>query len=109
MSLQSKLERTKQQIRGTAERPRLSVTVSNKHIYAQVIDDTAGNTLAFSTSYAGPEDGTMTEKAVRVGRDIAQKARQADVTTVVFDRRGKKYHGRMMALADAAREEGLEF
>ncbi len=109
MTKERRLERTKRQIRGTPERPRLSVTISNNHIYAQVIDDTVGNTLAFSTSYANNGGGTMKEKASRVGKDIAQKAKQANVKTVVFDRRSKKFHGRIAALAEVAREEGLEF
>lgn len=109
MIQERRLERTKRQIRGTSQRPRLSVTVSNNHIYAQVVDDTVGNTLAYSTSYTSDSGGTMTEKAERVGKDIAQRAKKAKVKTVVFDRRSKKFHGRIAALAEAARKEGLEF
>jgi large subunit ribosomal protein L18 len=102
--------RIRSTISGTAERPRLSVYVSNLHITAQVIDDTAHKTLA-AVSTVGQKDatGTMTEKAAWVGAEIAKKAKAAKVKTVVFDRGGKVYHGRVQALADAARKEGLEF
>ncbi len=109
MSTQSRLARTKQQVRGTSDRPRLSVTVSNAHVYAQIIDDTVGHTLAFSSSHAGGVSGTMTEKAQWVGSDIAGKAQKANITRVVFDRRSRKFHGRVAALAETAREQGLEF
>lgn len=97
-------------IRGSAERPRLSVHTSNLHVMAQIIDDGKGVTLAYATS-VGHKDGggTMTEKAAIVGQEIASKARKARIKKVVFDRGGRKYHGRIKALADAARKEGLEF
>ncbi len=94
---------------GTTEKPRLTVTVSNLHVSAQIIDDSKGITLAAATSIGKKPTGTMTEKAKAVGIDIAKKAKTAKVKQVVFDRNGKLYHGRVKALADAARAEGLEF
>ncbi len=95
-------------IRGTTERPRLSVFRSAKHIYAQVIDDVTGQTLAsansLSVSAGGNRDG-----AGAVGRALAEAAMGKDIKKVVFDRNGYLYHGRVAALADAAREAGLEF
>lgn len=97
-------------VSGTAERPRLSVHVSNLHITAQIIDDTVGKTLAHATTIGNKSTtGSMTEKAAWVGTEIAKKAKAAKVKTVVFDRGGRVYHGRVSALADAARKEGLEF
>jgi large subunit ribosomal protein L18 len=91
----------------SGSRPRLSVHRSGKHIYAQIIDDTAGRTLA-AASTLGSKGGNIAA-AVKVGSDIAAAAKQAGVTTVVFDRGGFLFHGRVKALADAAREGGLEF
>lgn len=97
-------------VTGTAARPRLSVHVSNLHVTAQVIDDSTGKTLAaVSTVGKKAATGTMTERAAWVGNEIAQKAKSNGVTAVVFDRGGKAYHGRVQALADAARNGGLEF
>ena len=102
--------RIRKMVSGTAERPRLSVYVSNLHVSAQVIDDAAGKTIAaVSTVGQKTATGTMTEKAAWVGEQIAKKAKAAKVKTVVFDRGGKVYHGRVRALADAARNGGLEF
>jgi large subunit ribosomal protein L18 len=102
--------RVRANVTGTTQRPRLTVYVSNMHIHAQVIDDTLGKTVASSSSAASKEaKGTLSEKAVWVGTDIAKKAKKAKVTAVVFDRNGRKYHGRLKALADAARAGGLEF
>lgn len=108
------LARRKHRIRavvsGTTERPRLSVHVSNKHVIAQVIDDTKHITIAYATTVGNKEaKGTMTERSILVGKEIAKKAKSAKVKQVVFDRGGKLYHGRIKALADAARAEGLEF
>lgn len=108
------LARRKARIRatviGTPERPRLAVHISNKHIIAQIIDDSAHKTLAYVTTVGEKAaTGTMTERATFVGTEIAKKAKSAKVTKVVFDRGGKLYHGRIKALADAARAGGLEF
>lgn len=107
-------QRVRKKVVGTAERPRLSVFRSLKHIYAQVIDDQTGRTLAAASDLeAGvreQRDGyTKTEIAKFVGRHVAERAKAAGIHRVVFDRGGFKYHGRVKALADAAREAGLEF
>jgi large subunit ribosomal protein L18 len=98
---------------GTADRPRLAVYRSLKHIYAQVIDDRTGRTLAAASSLEralGAQDGrTKTQVADAVGSLIGQRAREAGITRVVFDRAGFKYHGRVKSLAEAARQAGLEF
>ncbi len=101
--------RVRSKVHGTAERPRLTVTISNVHVSAQIIDDAKGVTLAAATTVGKKAAGTMTEKAATVGAEIAKKAAKAKVTTVVFDRNGRAYAGRLKALADAARKEGLEF
>ena len=102
--------RVRSTVSGTTERPRLSVSVSNRHIIAQVIDDTTHKTLAYvSTVGTKAAKGSMTERAEWVGTEIAKKAKAAKVTVVVFDRGGRIYHGRVQALADAARKAGLEF
>ena len=99
---------------GTTERPRLSVFRSDKHIYAQLIDDMAGRTLAAVSSVEAGVRGELAnggniEAAKRVGKAIAERARAAGVEKVAFDRNGRVYHGRIKALADAAREGGLKF
>ena len=101
--------RTRAKIHGTAERPRLSVHFSNLHITAQIIDDDKKVTLAYATTVGAKLTGTKTEKAAEIGKQIADKAKKAKITKVVFDRGSKLYAGRMSALADAARKEGLEF
>jgi len=109
--------RVRKKVSGTAERPRLAVFRSNKHIYAQVIDDVAGRTLAaastedpsFRTSGSKGGTGGNVEAATKVGTLVAERARAAGVDKVVFDRGGFRYHGRVAALADAARAGGLEF
>jgi large subunit ribosomal protein L18 len=97
-------------VSGTPERPRLSVHVSNKHVSAQLIDDVAGKTLGYITTVGQTAaTGTVTERAAWVGGEIAKQAKTKKIKQVVFDRSGKLYHGRVQALADAAREQGLEF
>jgi large subunit ribosomal protein L18 len=100
--------RVRKSVNGTAERPRLSVFRSNKQIYAQVINDVNGTTLAAASSI-GLEAMPKIEQAQKVGALLAEKAKAAGVETVVFDRNGYLYHGRVKALADAAREGGLNF
>ncbi|HEX6570163.1 MAG TPA: 50S ribosomal protein L18 [Acidimicrobiales bacterium] len=103
--------RVRKHVRGTAERPRLAVYRSNRHISAQVIDDRAGVTLAAaSTHEADLRDGSSNrDAAAQVGRLVAERAKDAGVERVVFDRGGFLYHGRVAAVAEAAREAGLEF
>ncbi len=97
-------------VSGTATRPRLSVYISNTHVSAQLIDDTSHRTLAYVTSVGQKAvKGTMSEKATWVGQEIAARAKAAKIKAVVFDRNGKLYHGRIAALAEAARNAGLEF
>ncbi len=112
-SHQMRQERTRIRLRKLANgRPRLSVHRSSKHISAQVIDDTRGVTLAAASSLqeaAGVEKGSNKDAAATVGRLIAERAKAAGVDAVVFDRGGYLYHGRVKALADAAREAGLNF
>ena len=103
-------KRIRGKISGTAERPRLSIFRSNKNIYAQLIDDVAGVTLASaSTLDENVSDATKVEQAAAVGKAIAEAAKAKNISTVVFDRSGYLYHGRVQALADAARENGLDF
>lgn len=109
---QSRIKRKmhiRKDIFGTAERPRLSVYRSNKHIYAQLIDDVNSLTLVSASDKQSTEKGTNTEKATRVGETVAKLALSKKIETVVFDRNGYKYHGRVKALADAARTAGLKF
>lgn len=102
--------RVRSRVSGTAERPRLTVTISNMHVSAQLIDDVAGKTLAAATTVgAKGVKGSLSEKAAHVGTDIAKKAKKLKIEKVVFDRNGRRYAGRLSALADAARKEGLEF
>ncbi len=102
--------RIRNKISGTAECPRLSVFRSNTQIFAQIIDDVKGVTLASSSSVElKTKDGGNAEGAKLVGKDIAQKAKKLKINKVVFDRGGYLYHGRVEALAEAARENGLEF
>lgn len=97
-------------IQGTATRPRLSVYISNLHITAQLIDDVNHKTLGYATTVGSKTaKGTKTEKAATIGTEIAALAKNANIKSIVFDRGGKLYHGRVAALADAARKSGLEF
>jgi large subunit ribosomal protein L18 len=108
-NLKLRKARVRSTVSGTAERPRLTVSVTNLHISAQVINDEKGITLASATTVGTKATGTMTEKAAVIGTQIAKAAKKAKVSKVVFDRNGRIYHGRVKALADAARAEGLEF
>ena len=104
--------RGRKRISGTAERPRLVVTRSAKHISVQVVDDLVGKTLGLGLLHGGRRaglDGDKTAKATKVGELVAARAKAAGIEDVVFDRAGNKYHGRIAALADAAREGGLSF
>ena len=108
-NLKLRKNRVRSQVHGTAERPRLSVSISNLHISAQIIDDDKGKTLVTATTVGKKLTGTMTEKAIIIGSEIAKNAKKAKIQKIVFDRNGRLYHGRIKALADAARKEGLEF
>ena len=101
--------RVRAKVSGTAERPRLSVTISNKHVSAQIINDVKQATLVASTTVGTKQTGNITEQAAIIGAEIAKKAKKAKINAVVFDRNGRKYAGRLSAFADAARKEGLEF
>ena len=103
--------RVRKRVHGTGERPRLAVFRSNKYIYAQVIDDVEGRTLASASSQESGlrSDNLNLKTAAKVGAALASRAKDAGVTSVVFDRGGYKFHGKVKALADAAREAGLEF
>ncbi len=107
--------RVRKKVSGTPERPRLSVFRSLKHIYAQVIDDTTGRTIAAASSQEAlkgndeASSGPKTDVSAAVGKALAERAKAVGVTRVVFDRGGCKYHGRVKALADGSREGGLEF
>lgn len=108
--------RVRKKVAGTPERPRLNVYRSLEHIYAQVIDDTKGHTLVSASTLdkevlkeIGKEGKPKVDEAKLVGKIVAERAKQAGITAVVFDRGGYRYHGRIKALADGAREGGLEF
>jgi large subunit ribosomal protein L18 len=104
--------RGRKRVSGTAERPRLVVTKSAKHLSVQVVDDLQGATLAYASTMEADvrtAAGDKTAKAVKVGELVAERAKAAGIDAVVFDRAGNKYHGRIAALADAAREGGLSF
>ena len=101
--------RVRKKVKGTPEQPRLCVFRSLKAIYAQVIDDSEGRTLAAASSGETSEDGPKTAASAAVGKLLAERATGRGITRVVFDRGGYKYHGRVKALADGAREGGLQF
>ncbi len=104
-------QRVRRKISGTAECPRLNVFRSNKNIYTQLIDDVEGVTLASASTLDNEisDEDTKVEQAAAVGKLVAERAQENDIKEVVFDRGGYKYHGRVAALAEAARENGLEF
>ena len=104
--------RVRRKVTGTAERPRLSITKSSRHIVAQLVDDSVGKTIASASTLEADVralDGDKKARAAQVGKLGADRAKNAGVTKIVFDRGGNDYHGRIAALADAAREAGLEF
>ena len=102
--------RNRARINGTAERPRMSIHISNMNVSVQIIDDSTHKTLVQSTTVNQKDaKGSMTEKAVWAGTDAAKKAKAAKITKVTLDRGSRRYHGRVKALAEAARAEGLEF
>ena len=114
MAKRSLFERRRRSVRTAlraraGDRPRLSVHRTGKHIYAQIIDDAEGRTVAAASTLGAKSSGANVDAASQVGKDIAAAAKKAGVTTVVFDRGGFLFHGRVKALADAAREGGLEF
>jgi len=108
-TLNRRRARVRAKVSGTSARPRLSVKITLTHIVAQVIDDTTGRTLAYTSTVGKDIKGNMTEKATWVGEQIAAAAKAKKIKQVVFDRNGRIYHGRLHALADAARGAGLEF
>lgn len=108
-SKEMRQKRVRAKIHGSKDKPRLCVHISNKHISAQLIDDDLNSTMLYVTSIGNKTVATMTEKATKVGSELAKKAKKANIKQVVFDRGSRLYHGRIKALADAAREEGLEF
>ncbi len=109
--LQKRRWRIRKKVKGTAERPRLTVHFSNKHIYAQCIDDEKGHTVAYASSVGGKDASVKanSEGAVELGKIIAGKAQAAGVQSVVFDRAGRRYHGCVKSFAESAREAGLQF
>jgi large subunit ribosomal protein L18 len=108
-TIKQRKARVRAKISGTPERPRLSVKLSNRHVIAQLIDDTTGRTLAYVSTVRANAKGTMTDKATWVGVNIAEAAKKHKIKQVVFDRGTRIYHGRLHALAEAARAAGLEF
>jgi large subunit ribosomal protein L18 len=100
--------RVRAKVSGTDARPRLTVTISNKHVSAQLIDDVNGKTIAHSTTVGTKQAGALSDQAAYIGEDIAKKAKKLKIEEVVFDRNGRRYAKRLSALADAARKEGLK-
>ena len=114
LARQRRHQRVRRKIHGTAERPRLNIFRSLQHIYAQVVDDDSGRTLAAASSIDAALRSSLagkdkTEQAKEVGRLVARRAQEKGIESVVFDRGGYRYHGRVKALADASREAGLKF
>jgi large subunit ribosomal protein L18 len=101
--------RIRSRVSGNAERPRLTISISNKHVSAQIIDDVKQTTLVASTTVGTKQDGSLSEQSAFIGTDIAKKAKKAKISAVVLDRNGHLYAKRLGAFADAARKEGLEF
>ena len=101
--------RSRRKIFGTAERPRLSIYRSSKHIYAQLVDDVKGQTLAAASSLDASKNGANSEAAKGVGKAIGERAKALKIQSAIFDRGGRPYHGRIKAVAEGARETGLQF
>ena len=108
LNLNLRKGRIRSKISGSSDRPRLSIKVSNRHIHCQIIDDEKQSTLLGVSTIGMSSDSTMVEKAEKLGQDLAKKAKKAKISKIVLDRNGKKYHGRIKALADALRKEGME-
>ena len=110
---QKRIWRIRKKVSGTADRPRLCVSFTNKHVYAQAIDDTTGKTLvqvsSISKDLKGENLSANRESAVKLGKAFAEKAKAASIDKVVFDRHGRPYHGRVKEFAEAVREGGIEF
>lgn len=101
--------RIRQNLSGSAERPRLSLTISNRHVSAQLIDDTSSKTIASATTIGKKQTGNLSDQSAKVATELAKAAKAKKVESIVFDRNGKKYHGRVKIFADTAREGGLKF
>lgn len=104
-----RINRIRSKVRGTAVRPRLTLIISNQNVYAQLIDDESSSTLVSESSLSVKGAKSLTEKATAVGKAVGKKALSKKLSAVVFDRRGRQYHGRVKCFADAARSAGLEF
>lgn len=109
MKIKTRKQRVRKKLRVTSSRPRLTVFVSNKHIYAQIIDDAEGRTLVATRDADVKDKNKIVATAQKVGEELAVRAVKLGIKQVVFDRGGRKYHGRIKALADSARAGGLEF
>src|SRR5687767_11433754 len=103
-----RIQRTRAKLAGSPERPRLSVSFSNRHVTAQLVDDTSGKSIAFANSAKIKAKQSLSTQAISVAADIAAQAKSAKIKSVVLDRRHKPYHGRVKAFADAVRQAGLE-
>lgn len=108
-NLKQRKQRIRSSVVGTSARPRLTITISNIHVSAQIIDDSSSKTIVSASTVGKKISGNLTDKAKKIGEDIAKAAKTKKVTEVVFDRNGRKYHGRVKAFADTAREGGLNF
>lgn len=108
-NLKQRKARVRAVVSGTPQRPRLTVSISNRHVSAQIIDDSAHKTLVSATTVGLKDSGTMTERAEKLAVELAKRAKAKKIKHVAFDRNGRLYHGRVRAFADSARREGLEF
>ena len=108
LNLSIRKNRIRSKVHGSAERPRLSVKISNRHIHCQIIDDDRHSTIVSASTVGMKESMTMTEKAEKLGSALAAKAKKAKLKALALDRNGRKYHGRIKALAESLRKEGME-